>query len=110
MAFRVRATSRVHRDITSFLNWLSHEKESPRGAASWLRAYDQAVKLAARSPFACGLAPENGLVVDCEIRQFLFKTRRGRFYRALFTIKADEMVILRVRGPGQPLLEPHELK
>ena len=108
MAFRVRATSRLHRDLTNFLNWLSREKQSPQGAASWLRAYDGAVKVAARSPFACGLAPENGLLENCETRQFLFKTRRGRFYRALFTIKADELVILRLRGPGQPLLEPHE--
>ena len=38
---------------------------------------------------------------DIDVRQALFKTRRGRIYRMLFTIVGNEVRILRVRGPGQ---------
>lgn len=44
------------------------------------------------------------------VRQFLFKTRRGSVYRGLFAFDADEIVILRVRGAGQPPLESDELR
>jgi hypothetical protein len=31
-------------------------------------------------------------------------------YRGVFTIEGDQVLILRVRGPGQPLLEPDEVE
>jgi hypothetical protein len=40
----------------------------------------------------------------------IFKTRRGRAYRALFLIRGDVVFVLHVRGPGQRPLEPGELK
>ncbi len=42
-------------------------------------------------------------------RPFFFKTPHGRTYRGVFTIVDDEIRVLRVRGPGQPSLEPDEL-
>ena len=108
MTFRLRTLSPAHRDVTKILNWICNEQAAQKGAASWLRAYDAAARTMARSPTSYGFAPENE-VVEREVRQFLFKTRKGRIYRGLFTIVGDEVVILRVRGPGQPLLEPDEL-
>ena len=55
------------------------------------------------------LAPENSLATLGEVRQFLFKTRRGRTYRAVYVIMDDEVRILRVRGPGQPPLTDDEM-
>jgi hypothetical protein len=46
------------------------------------------------------LAPESQ-DVEFEVRQALFKTRRGCVYRALFFIERSTVYILRVRGPGQ---------
>ncbi len=47
------------------------------------------------------------------LKQAFFRTRRGRSYRAVFVIVGDivgdEVRILRVRGPGQELIEPDEI-
>lgn len=42
--------------------------------------------------------------VDYEVREVLFQTPKGRPYRILFTIQSNEVLILRVRGPGQDFL------
>ena len=47
--------------------------------------------------------------VDYEIRETLFKTRKGKPYRILFTVQGDEVLVLRVRGPGQNYVAAHEL-
>ena len=56
---------------------------------------------------SCGPAQEHD---DCEfdVRQALFKTRRGRVYRALFFIEGEDVYILRVRGPGQAPVDTGE--
>lgn len=40
----------------------------------------------------------------------MFKTRKGRKYRVLFTIQDQTAIILHVRGPGQDLLDPDDLR
>ena len=59
---------------------------------------------ASQLPFA----PENSLTADT-LREFSFKTRRGRSYRAVFTVVGDELRLLRIRGPGQAPLSEDEL-
>ena len=54
-----------------------------------------------------GAAPEQHSEFD--VRQALFKTRRGRVYRALFLLEGSDVYLLRVRGPGQASLQPDEL-
>jgi len=41
------------------------------------------------------------MFVEYDVREVLFKTRKGNPYRILFTIQEAEVLILRVRGPGQ---------
>jgi hypothetical protein len=57
----------------------------------------------------CGLAPEDA-EHDSEIRQIVFKTRSGLPYRALFTIDGDQVHVIHVRGPGQDLIMPGNLR
>ncbi len=49
------------------------------------------------------------LISSFELRQFLFKTRRGRTYRGVFAVVNHEVRIVRVRGPGQGPLTDNEL-
>ena len=109
MIFRLLIQSRAHRDVARILNWIALERSSLKGAASWLKAYEASVRRMVRSPASYGFAPENEFV-QREVRQFLFKTRSGRIYRGLFTIDGNEISILRVRGPGQAILEPDEFE
>ena len=54
------------------------------------------------------LAPESEHV-DYEIREVLFKTRKGNPYRILFTIQGNEVLVLRVRGLGQDFVPEEQL-
>jgi toxin ParE1/3/4 len=107
MTFIVQELPKAKLDKDSIFRWL-HER-SPAGASGWLRAYDSLIDRLREDASACVFAPENQ---DCDfdVRQALFKTRRGRIYRDLFVIAGDEVFILRVRGPGQASVEPEDLR
>jgi hypothetical protein len=47
--------------------------------------------------------------VNLEVRQVLFKTKRGRAYRAVFHVEGNDVYLLRVRGPGQAPIRPDDL-
>ena len=61
-----------------------------------------------QNPKRYGFAPENK-PASRELRQSLFKTPRGRRYRAVFVVVENEVRVLRIRGPGQSELEPDEM-
>ncbi len=54
------------------------------------------------------MAPENEHA-EREVRQVLFKTRKGSVYRALYTVDGEHVYVLRVRGRGQAPVNPDEL-
>jgi hypothetical protein len=58
---------------------------------------------------SCPLAAENEHV-DFEVREILFKTRRGSFYRILFTIRENTVFVLHVRGSGQEFVAATEIR
>lgn len=108
MTFQVRQTRRASRDVDNIFNWIANIRRAPQGAASWRRAYQDAVARLARDPEAFPLAFEaDDLGVD--LREFTFKTRQGHVYRGVFIVDGDVVLILRVRGSGQGDLEPHDL-
>jgi plasmid stabilization system protein ParE len=106
MRFRVKELRRAQADVRQIVEWVA--ERSPRGARAWLDAYDSMIARLEENAGSFGPADEND---DCEfdVRQALFKTPRGRVYRALFFIDRDEVFILRVRGPGQAPVDPKEL-
>jgi hypothetical protein len=80
-----------------------------KGAIAWRERWEQVLDQLRTGPLECGLAPESARY-EAEVRQLLFKTRRGRTYRALFTVVGRGVYILHVRGPGQNLLRPGQLR
>ena len=103
MSLQLIVTQRADADIDSILTWLINR--SPSGAQSWHRALSEALDWLSVNAPSCGVAPENGLFAE-EIRQHMFKTRRGRPYRLIFTIEGNLVRVLHVRGPGQDLVRP----
>lgn len=104
MTFQVRTLPRAERDATDIFAYIS--EHSADGALRWWQVFEAAVSaLASSNPEACSLAPEDDLT-DLTLRQFFFKTRRGRTYRGVFTVVDQEIRILRVRGPGQAPVDP----
>lgn len=107
MKFRVRLTDAAKSDVRSILSWI--EERSPAGAEAWFHSWLDALKTLGERGDSLGTAPERE---DHEepIRQLLFKTRKGRRYRALFVVRETEVFVLHVRGPGQDLLSPSDLR
>lgn len=87
--------------------WLA--ERSRDGASRWLEALETALKRLAENADSCSLADESELVPEHVLQQFLFKTRRGRTFRGVFTIVGDEVRVLRIRGTGQAPLTADEL-
>jgi hypothetical protein len=74
-----------------------------------LAAYDRLIERLKEHADTFGEAYENS-DLDMEVRQALFKTRRGRVYRALFVIESNDVFILRVRGPGQAPVDESDVE
>lgn len=103
---RLRILPRAERDVQHIFDYIQQRSEA--GARHWWDAFQFAAGKLVENPERFGYAPENSLT-QLPLRQFLFKTRRGRTYRGIFTVVEDEVRILRVRGPGQAPLENDEL-
>jgi plasmid stabilization system protein ParE len=106
MSCKVHILGRAQADVNSIFNWLA--RRSVRGAVSWYLAFGRAVEKIAESPDGFPEAPESD-PLGRRLRQSLFKTRQGRMYRSVFEKTPTEIVLLRVRGPGQPRLKQTEL-
>jgi plasmid stabilization system protein ParE len=106
MSRTLRILERAQADVEAIFDWLVHR--SVRGAISWYVAFRRIGEKIADSPENFAEAPESGLLRR-DLRQALFKTRRGRFYRIIFEYSDSEVFLLRVRGPGQPPLRRREL-
>ena len=107
MSFRVTVTSQAANDFEGCFNYVAGR--SQQGAKALREAFGKAVKSLEQNALAHGFAPESK-DHPCEIRQFLFQTKHGRKYRALYMIKNDQVNVLHVRGPGQDLILPEDLK
>jgi plasmid stabilization system protein ParE len=103
----VRILPRAEQDAAHIFAYIS--EHSPDGAIRWWEAFECAIAaLGSSNSEAYSIAPENDLT-DLTLRQFLFKTRRGKTYRGIFTVVGAEIRVLRVRGPGQAPVDPEDL-
>jgi plasmid stabilization system protein ParE len=98
MSFQVQLARRAERDIEKMYSWLSERSAS--GANRWYNQFLKLLDSLQFNPELYGLADEAG-ELSIPLRQALFKTRKGRTYRALFTIEESTVHILAVRGPAQ---------
>ena len=107
MKFHAHLLWRAQRDLDHILAWLN--ERSPQGAANWLRKWDETFAILESCAHQYGLAPESE-GHELEVRQILFRTRKGRDYRALYTVQGNEVFVMHIRAPGQDLVSPDELQ
>jgi len=107
MTFHVVHLPHAEADLDGILTWL--QERSPAGAAAWFRRWLEVEDLLRRRPESQPLAPEISDHED-EIRNVIFKTRRGKKYRCLFLIREGTVHVLHIRGPGQDLVAPDRLR
>lgn len=106
-SFTVITLRAAQRDSDGILEYLASRSKS--GAEAWARSFDKALAYLEANADSCPLAAENEYV-DFEVRESLFKTRRGLIYRILFTIRENTAIILHVRGPGQDFVTSMEFR
>ena len=106
MSIEVRVSAQAERDVDVIFDWLA--KHSKEGAIRWYQAFLNTLRSLPSRAEGCGIADEaEQLGVD--LRQTLFKTRRGNSYRIAFVIRSDAAHVLAVRGTGQDLLTPDDI-
>lgn len=98
MKYVVELSDRALSDIDAIIDYLS--SRSTQGAVAWLEALHLAVDAIEKSPLQQPLAPEDSDHLET-IRHYLFRTKRGRMYRALFIVRGQQVVVTHVRGAGQ---------
>ncbi len=107
MKFRIEIVPQAERDLDDIYLWLA--RRSPQGARTWhlrwLEVLDYLEEFADKAP----VAPEDE-DQEARIQHFIFKTRRGRRYRAIFTLDENIAYVLHVRGPGQRLVSKKDLR
>jgi len=106
MRFTLKTSGRAKREYNACLDYIA--ARSTKGADSWIAAYEKMAERLKDNADTCSLAAENDWT-DFEVRDILFRTRRGRPYRLLFTIVENTVWILHVRGPGQDFVGPDEI-
>ncbi len=106
MSRALRIGQRARTDADAIFNWLA--RRSIQGAISWYLAFGRALERIQAAPETCASAQES-LLLQRELRQELFKTRRGRLYRIVFQIDETQVTILRIRGPGQAPLRRRDV-
>jgi plasmid stabilization system protein ParE len=107
MTYSLRVTARAEADLERLYDSLV-ERRGPDAARIWYELFTVAVERLATRPLTCGLAYEDR-DFDAEIRHLLFGFPGSRRYRALFTVRGEEVVVLTIRAPGERPLEPDEL-
>lgn len=104
----VRFVAKASADVDSVLHWFINERNAPEAAIKWRNSLRSAVQKLEVSAHSFGFAPENPHV-KYELHQLVFKAGRSRSYRLVYTIKDDEVLVLRVRGPGQAPVDRRDL-
>lgn len=106
MTLRVRVSQRGEQDADDIFLWIA--SRSRDGALRWYETYLsvlQELPEEAESSASASEADDLGW----DLRQKLFKTRRGNVYRLVFLIRDATIHILSVRGAGQDLLQRSDL-
>lgn len=106
MRYAVQLTTEAYENIEGILTWIT--EQSVAGAMTWSNRFDEILDDLAEDPQRFPLAPESNYD-GTEIRQIIFRTRRGKPYRVLFSIQNDVVYIRHIRGPGQDFIAPDEI-
>jgi plasmid stabilization system protein ParE len=90
MVYQIKITPSALTSAENIYLWLN--AENPQAAAEWFNGLFEALDSLITMPKRCVIAPETALVGD-EVRCLYYRT----FYRILFCIEANTVIIHHVR-------------
>ena len=100
-------TERAQQELDLIHKWWA-ENRSPQQADNWYIGFVRKTLTLEQNPERCPLAPENELF-PYKVRQFNYGLGSKPTHRALFTIRPDAVVILRVRHLAQQLVSDEDV-
>jgi plasmid stabilization system protein ParE len=106
MSRTLRILERARADVDNIFDWIVYR--SVQGAISCYLAFRRAIERIESDPETFAEAAE-AHALQRPLREAPFKSRRGRNYRIVFEIFDAEIMILRVRGPGQSALRQRDV-
>ena len=104
MKYEVLVTGRAEHQLNEAADWIA--KSSPLAAERWFNGFVDALLTLGENPERCSLAHESQRF-PYELRQLLYGRRRT--YRALFTIRGPNVVVLAIRHSSQRDVTPNDL-
>ncbi len=107
MTFRLTILPRAHRDIDRNAEWWADHHSLQEGIVWADTIYDQ-IETLRDFPEAHALSAENA-EFPYEIRDKLVGLGSRRRYRAVFTIKGDELFVLTVRAAEEDRMTPDDV-
>ena len=107
MSLQVQFSQRAKRDVREIQSWI--KGRSSQGAANWLASLERAVIQLTEFAVSSPAAPEAD-EIGVDLKQRMFKTRRGNSFRLLFIVRGDTVHILAVRGAGQNLVSDDNIE
>ncbi len=106
MNFDVQLTEGAYADLDRLSAALA--ERWPEGADRLTARFYESLARLESFPLACGLAYESRFFPQ-EVRHLLFEVRKGRTYRALFTVQGNFVRVLAIRAPGERPVEPGDV-
>lgn len=104
--YRLLLVPSAHNDLEEA--YLFAARRAPEAAARWYNRFLAALRSLESRPERGALSRENSRS-PVEIRDFLFG-RRPYVYRAVYTIRDDQVVILRIRRGQRRQLNPNDVR
>lgn len=108
MNFRVRILPQAKRDIARNARWWA-EHHSAEQTIEWVKAIESQLRALSKFPRRHPLSSENDSF-PYEIRDKAVGLGRRKSYRAVFTIKGEELFVLTVRANQQRALVPGDVR
>ena len=106
MTYKVAITDRAFQELDSACKWWS-ENRSAEQALRWYNGFIRSIRSLADNPESRPFAPEN-YAFPHEVRELVYGVGRHPTHRALFTIRSDLVLVLRVRHLAQGEISPDD--
>jgi plasmid stabilization system protein ParE len=107
MTYRVLLTENARRDLEAACAWWA-ENRSHEQAERWYTGFAAAIRSLRENPQRCARAQESE-ALSVELRQLNYGLGRRPTHRAVFTIRKDVVVVLRVRHLAQDQFASRDL-
>jgi plasmid stabilization system protein ParE len=107
VTYRVTILPRAKSQMLDQAVWWSKHRSAEQ-AFHWLEGFEKALTSLARNPVRCSIARESE-AFEFVLREIHFGVRSKATHRAVFEIRADEVIVYSVRHLAQRDLMPDDM-